>query len=428
MSKGKSATRAPRKEVKFGSLILAFTSQYHRLWWDKGSGAKSDVGFWHPIPPNGFHALGSTCISNYSDPNGDVGALCVKASSDTIPGTQKPALKRPTGYEFIWNDAGSKADEDGSCWRPIPPAGYVALGDVFAKGWKEPGLDAIMCVAKELASEGVVGRTLWTDRGSGASRDFGAWQIETIPKLSESSHGLFAVNSFTGRESHSQPSTSPVAYTLRLPVPVEESGEPSTPELKSKTRPPDHTPHVVDRVVTVPFTAVVDPDKTTDWRLQNSPFYRIERAVFYDLLIFDVNNTSTEQVKGRTVTAGISREQSETFSINTGVSVGYEGGVEAGGFSSTVTLQLSIELGYSTTRTVSVFQSEEQSAQLNTPPKTAAALWTAGNSLRVVRDDGTPVARSLEFGEANTAYFAAQYPPPSENGQGANYRRTRTKL
>lgn len=421
------AKAAVRREVQFGSLILAFTSRYNRIWTDEGSGAHNDVAFWQPVPPTGFHALGSIGLPHYNDPNGKVATLCVKAAAATLPGVEKPALKRPLRYNFVWNDAGSGATEDGSCWNPQAPDGYVALGSVFQRGYNPPSLEAVMCVAKELVYEGVLGETIWIDRGSGADRDFGAWQINTLANPADASHGLFAVNSFTGHSQDSKPGTSAVAYTLRLPVPVDEAGEAPVPQLNSKARPADRTTPVIDRIVTVPFTAVIDADKTTEWRIQNSPFYKVERSVFYDLLLFENNETSGEQIKSRTVTAGITKEQSQTFSINTGISISHEHGIETGFFAGKVTMELSIELGYSFTTTSSVFQSEEHMAQLTTQPGHASALWIAANSIRVVRDDGTPVARSLDFGEANTAYFTAQFPPAFESGQGARYRRTRTR-
>jgi Vacuolar protein sorting-associated protein 62 len=283
------ALEAVQLQVQFGDLVLRFTSSFEFRYNDRGSGANLDGSFWHPKPPTGFHALGSIGMSSYNDPNGKVAALCVKASEPLMPGLQKPALKPPTDYEFIWNDKGSGATHDGSCWRPLAPEGYVALGDVFAQGYNKPPLNDVMCVARELAFDGEVGVLIWNDKGSGANRDLSTYQINPSRAYRESSEGLFAVNSFVGVQNYSKPPTSPVANTLRLPVPVVESGEAPLPQLTSKTKPPAHTLPVVDRVVTVPFTAVIDGDKTIEWILQNSPFYTVQRSVYYDLLIFDDN-------------------------------------------------------------------------------------------------------------------------------------------
>ena len=419
------------KEVRFGDLILAFTSQFQLRWDSSGSNNSANpAAFYHPVPPAGFHALGSWGIGralSHFDPNGNIAMLCVKAAEDV---NGKAALARPTGYDFIWNDQGTGAQMDGSCWRPLPPDGYVALGDVFVKGYGKPELDDVMCVAKELVFEGLVGEHIWTDDGYGAKHgDFGAWQIDASREFRDAEDGLFTVGTFAGRNSHAKPSSSPVAYTLRLPLPTVSGGDAPKPTLNSRTRPAERTTPVVDRIVTVPFTAVIDPDKTLAWQLENSPFYDVERAVYYDLVIFEDNTTNRDQTKSQSISCGVTREKSETFSIDTGIKVSYESGVTLGGFSSKVAVELSIQLGYSTTTSVSVFQSVEETAELTAPAQHAAALWLEANSIRLIRSDNTPVGPSLSFPESNSSYLSAQFPMPSEGSSGGlKHRLYRSRL
>lgn len=398
------------KAERFGDLILQFTTRFELQWNDKGSGADHDVSFYRPIPPAGFHALGSIGQKGYDDPNGKVAALCVKAAEPT---SARPPLARPVRYDFIWSDRGSGADRNGSCWRPVPPAGYVALGDVFVKGYDAPTLDAVMCVARGLTFEGTIGKHIWTDSGSGANHDFSAWRVEVNRFFHEAEGGLFAVNSFVGASSTSRPSSSPVANTLRLPLPSRVVGKAEKPELTSREKPPEHTNPVVERIVTVPFTAVDDRNRPFAWIVENSPFYDIERSVCYDLVMFDDNTTDHMQRKSRTVTTGITKEQSETFSKITGVSVSYATGVEAGGFSTKASVQMSLQLGYSTTTSVAVFRSEQEQAVLSTPPRRAAAMWIEANTIQVIRSDDTAVAPELEFDAGSMSFVEAQYPPPA---------------
>ncbi len=416
------------KEVRFGDLVLAFTSQFTLRWSDADSGADRDAAFYHPVPPAGFHALGSIGIGKAAsafNPNGQVASLCVQAAA---PVAGKAPLARPVSYDYIWDDRGSGAGMDGSCWRPVPPSGYVALGDVFVNGYNPPSTEDVMCVATELVGEGIVGDWIWDDAGSGADRDFGAWEVEVSQAFRESTDGLFAVNSFVGNGSHAKPASSPVAWTLRLPLPVVQGGEPAKPSLDSRTRPADKTNAVIDRIVTVPFTAIIDNDKTFQWKIENSPFYDVERSVYYDLLIFEDNKTSLDQSKSRSVTTGITEEQSQTFSVTTGIKVSYESGVEAGGFSSKVGIEMSVELGYSTTKSVSVFRQVEDTAELNIPALHAAALWVEGNSIRLIRSDNTPVGPSLAFDTSNTSYLSAQFPVAMEAGPIARHRRISSRL
>ena len=47
----------------------------------------------------------------------------------------------PTAYGRIWSGAG------GAIWRAVPPAGYVAAGDLFAvDDGREPELSAMVCL------------------------------------------------------------------------------------------------------------------------------------------------------------------------------------------------------------------------------------------------------------------------------------------
>jgi len=40
-----------------GELIITYTNAYLWRWHDVGSGADNDGGYWHPVPPEGYHAL-----------------------------------------------------------------------------------------------------------------------------------------------------------------------------------------------------------------------------------------------------------------------------------------------------------------------------------------------------------------------------------
>ncbi|MBZ4416155.1 Vps62-related protein [Myxococcus sp. RHST-1-4] len=418
------------KEMQFGDLIITFTKKFEERWLDTGSGADADVGFYHPVPPAGFYALGSIGVSNNLSPNDRFASICVKAAN---PRSTTPALLPPKDFQFIWNDAGSGADEDGSCWRPVPPSqDYVALGDVFVRGHDKPKGTQVMCVHKSLVFEAVVGTRIWIDAGSGADRDFGAWQLDVSRAFRDTPDGVFAVNSFVGVASHDKPASAPVAWTLRLPLPTTELGEQAQPNLTSRSSPPDHTNPMVDRIVTVPFTAVADADKTLAWQVDNSPFYEVQRLVSFDLLLFDNNNTSRDQTKRASTTTGVSTSDTETFSVTTGVSVTMESGVELGVFSSKVSATISTELGYSSSRSISVMRSDTVDAELVTPAEHSGALWVQKQALRVVRGDGSSVAAPLTFrASAAAAFVERQFPAPQpdlENAPRTRTRRTRLQL
>lgn len=46
----------------------------------------------------------------------------------------------PLSYTRVWSGAG------GAIWRPVPPPGYVAVGDLVTCGDEEPELSAMVCL------------------------------------------------------------------------------------------------------------------------------------------------------------------------------------------------------------------------------------------------------------------------------------------
>lgn len=49
----------------------------------------------------------------------------------------------PAAFTRVWHGAG------GTIWRAVPPAGYVAAGDVFTTDDEEPELSAMVCLHGE---------------------------------------------------------------------------------------------------------------------------------------------------------------------------------------------------------------------------------------------------------------------------------------
>ncbi|WP_144394522.1 Vps62-related protein [Pleionea sediminis] len=378
-------------QKQFGDLILTFTDSFDLRWNDKGSGADRDGAYWHPNPPKGFHALGSVGVKGYSNINGVEAAMCVKA----VDGTD--ALKPPKSYELIWADHGSGADRDGSCWRPIAPEGYVALGDVFVNGYDNPSQNDIMCVRKDLTSRGVIGAEIWADHGSGADHDIDTFEILTNPKKIDAECGEFAVNTFVANNAYREPTDAPEINTLYLPFPVVQQADPQAPTLTSNNIPPAYSGKTIDRIVTVPFTAVKDDAFSTSWKVHNSPFYQVERQIAYRRELFNHNQTSINQTVSKTVTTGVSQTQTESFSHTTGISVTAESGVSFLGTGGKVSATVSVELGWESTTSVEEFRQDSILKQLVTPPEKSGALWAISYKLMLLREDNTHVGDQLVF-------------------------------
>lgn len=393
----------------FGDLELTFTDQYISTWNDRGSGASQDGAFYNPLAPSGFFPLAAIAVPNYENPSGKYVSICVKPAPG--PHTTAP-LAYPTRYEQIWDDGGSGASLDGSCWRPIPPVGYVAMGDIFVIGYNPPPTTAFQCVRADLVQQGTVAKeSIWKDRNSGARKDFSCWQINASESVIDREVGVFAVNSFVGIQNYNRPANSTsVVNNLRLPMPTVRQPNPPKPSLDSRIRPPGTTGETINCVVTVPFTAVSDDLYEIPWKVRNSPFYTLERTVFYKLVLFEDNRTSVEQERSTAVTTGVSQENSKTFSRETSVTVSSEVGIEAKGISASSSVSFTQSFGYSSSTAVTQFRQEEDTISLKTPPRRSAATWMEGNQFRLRRQNGTLTSSKLSFEPTDTATTSDQFP------------------
>ena len=145
-------------------LTIAYITDFDPLWWDHGSGVKTNCSFWRPKVPAGYFALGHFCWASHDNPTDKDIVLAVKG----VPGSD--ALKHPTGYGIIWNTIGSGVKRKCSVWMPFPPEGYVALGSVVSASESvPPAITEVMCVKNELVERGLVSKLIWSDEGSGAA-------------------------------------------------------------------------------------------------------------------------------------------------------------------------------------------------------------------------------------------------------------------
>ena len=73
--------------------------------------------------------------------------------------------------------------QSGSFWRPQPPHGYIALGDVACNGHDPPSTlftsKYAACIRGDLLSQGALDTAvLWTDQGSGAPMNVSIWNVK----------------------------------------------------------------------------------------------------------------------------------------------------------------------------------------------------------------------------------------------------------
>lgn len=169
------------ESIRFGNLLINFTTEFTWIWDNKGSPNASPVAIWRPLPSAEFlkdyFPLGDHAVADHTNINKKT---VVPVVAEAPPLTEEDrekgnALMPPDEYERVWDDKGSKAYTDGAIWRPIPPAGYVAMGLVSSHGYDRPSRNAVRCVRADLVIASYISDLIWNNRRSPAKLDFSAW-------------------------------------------------------------------------------------------------------------------------------------------------------------------------------------------------------------------------------------------------------------
>ncbi|MFC5828787.1 hypothetical protein [Nonomuraea insulae] len=381
------------KTQRYGDLELAFTSTF-----------KPALIAFNPVPPSGWRSLGTVLC----DPEADV-ALVVKDCS-----AQGDLLKAPTGYTPLakFELAGFIA---ATAWQPIPPSDdYVALGIYITAGdGHVPSADAMACVKKTHN-----GRT-YARRGELSQSSIrGVLRYNVNPPYpygDAEEHLILPVGTLSfARGDHPAPTAT--TYVLDLPAVVEKFDGPDTPDLENYNAPPAQT-FITDRAVTVPFYLVTDTSRSSRWKAENSPFYKLLRRRQFKLVRHvDFRGGGGGQIS-ETVEQGVSTEKSEEFWQSTGVTVGVTVGVEASakpfGMGTSISMETSVntsvESGYSSRTGVTSMQSKNVGVTYNVPAGHAGALWSESHEIIPVRaDDETITNATLTFD--NGYYIGRTYP------------------
>jgi hypothetical protein len=385
--------------IRYGALELAVTDQFTRRWDDRGSGASLHGAFFNPnldtAYAQGWRYMGSLAhVGNHEDISGRRATILVRGVNAADQMT-----KPPVRFDLIWRDQGSGANANGAVWRPVAPAGYVALGDVWGgwDSWDAPLLEYYACIRKDFGGrsyvrEATIGDLVWWDKKSGAHANVATYKIVPPAYPADSTERLILGADLHVAVGHYNTPDERV-YVLDVPASVVKKDPPPVPVLTSSQAPdPRETLPVINRIVTVPCTLIADPGKTLQWQVANSPFYQLERwASYYWQMHYDNTAGSAEQPVSQNVTTGISREKSEEFSKKTGVTVEASAGISFKGLGASVSTSTTTELGYSRRYGETQFSETTQVWPMVTPPRKACALWSPRHEIRSVRKDGTIV-------------------------------------
>jgi hypothetical protein len=382
-------------------LLITFSQTFEARYYQTGQ-------FWHPVTSNGFHALGSISLNYSGNPNGKEAVMVVKAKEGSN------ALAYPESY--IKRHQGGW----GSCWQPVPPDGYVAMGMVASGSFgSAPPLNDVVCIREDLVIAGAPGDIIWYYK-SGSTIVFVSWKIEP-PNTGPHDYAYLSPGTFlaegslyTGPDDLVPPSVHPVMNVLKvnLPMLAETPYQQYVPTLTGYDPPPDVTVPILARAMLVPCTVVNDPFYASDqpWRINNSPFYVLERQVFYKLKYHNYNQTSVLQHNSYIRTYGVTTTEGEEFWNETGVTVSVEAGVSIGIFTGKVTTTVSTSFGYSTMTSVAELQQDEFESGLDVPPGKAVAIWQRYSRFVLKRQNATSLepVKAWEFGI--NSYVTDEYP------------------
>ena len=382
-----------------GELTVTYVDSFNYIWHDEGSHAPNNCAFYHPVVPDGYHALGSLGVPNWSSPNGKYAMMVVKEEDGS------DALTEPTDYELIWEYKMRMIPYlvIASFWKPIPPNGYVAIGMVVTKLDSVPPSDYIACVREDLTIEGEAGAYIWHDEDTGMPRNLGCWRVDQ-PDCGPHDYCYLTAGTFVGWNNWSPPTYHDLLHILKVELPTLAEGDYQSylPQLTSFEEPPLESPPMMAKAMLVPCTIVNDLQYSGNlrWRIANSPFYRLERRVFYKRLYHNHNTSSQPQTNMVRIISGVTTTESQRFWEETSVEISVEAGISVGVFEGKVSTTVTETFGYETQTSVAELEQKEIETSVNTAPGYAAACWQKYNKYYLRRHNGTSfeTVYSWEFG------------------------------
>ncbi|NUT75082.1 Vps62-related protein [Pseudomonas sp. C1C7] len=410
--------------IKLGNLLINFTTEFHRIWDSKGSDSKPG-SFWRPTPaPDalpGYFPLGDFAAPGFDNINGKiiVAVVCEGPAEDGDTSPDK-ALSAPDDFERVWKDSSSGADADCTVWRPIPPAGYVAMGMVCSNGRDKPLTNTVRCVREDLVVASSVSREIWSDSGSGASQDFSAWAIE--PPSAEAGEIYFSPGTFIGVKSHGRPAANTAAYSLRAPIPMHIDTPPARPILLGHESPAPEEPAILTQTAHLPWFTVIDPALAPLEQFRTSPFYRLQRSDRYVLVGHGHNTGTTGQTFKWTAPRAQRMESLEAFTEVTTIRVSSEWPLYVSNPMALHTLlsssmRFSAKLGKAFTHTETSHIGWTTSAAVEVitriAKKTSLAVHVIESGYRLLREDGTQVANDVLYTDIDSLSLS-EYPPETE--------------
>jgi len=378
--------------IDTGELLISYTDQFQSIYSFSPAGW-NPVCFYKPIPPEGFYALGSYARGYSTDPNGNAAVMVVQAKpgSDAIVFTTDFTNLGP----YLHN--------------PIAPEGYKAMGQVCTGAYQTP--DPAVCIREDLTTPGTC-YLFWSYENNYHQVE-SAWGIYQ-PSADLHENAYLAPGMFIYESGIDDP-TGPLINVLNVSLPMlaEAPSQDYVPSLSSYDVPSDGVAPRMEKCLMVPCTIVKDGQYSSNmpWRIANSPFYRLERQVFYKYINhYDNSQGSVPQAFHWAITIGMSATESQTVWGETGVELSVEAGVSIYAVQSSITATVSRKFGYETMNSITELQTNTLTIDVNIPAHKAGALWQRYNRYVLYRHNGTELEQVTSWECGINSYVYDEYP------------------
>lgn len=388
--------------LQFKDLLISFTSDFVPLWNDKGSGARKAVSLWRPSASSDalgqFYSLGDIATDSYRNIN-QRKIVALVSDANKLNGT---ALRLPSGYELVWKDIGSGARAELSVWRPLAPEGYVAMGLVCGVDYEKPSLHAVRCVRADLVASAQPGELIWSDKGSGAQKDFSAWSI-TAASAAPGEINL-APGTFAGSERYTRP-TLPT-FALRLPLTAQLNELPAAPALFDYQAPVGTQTSSTVHHCELPWFSVNDPELSPIEQLNSSATYRLERTDRHLLTGFGHNATTASQPFMWNAAKGENGAHSRALASTCSVELGKGWPMTAHTFELSFSAHLSEQFAHTQNSAKGWNQASELEIITYVPASKAVAAYLIQSEYQLLRADGSQVAGAVSYINGDNVYVS----------------------
>ncbi len=144
-------------------------------WSTQGTSASQYLEFRRPKSPDGYSIVGDVLIT----------AAGESAIKTLVVADDQPGVARPLGYNWLWNDVGIGAHGPVSVWRPIPPKGFICLGDLAMNYHStEPPKEMMQCIHESYLQPAQKVVHQWDETNSNAKFPVSLWKGVAVNGLS----------------------------------------------------------------------------------------------------------------------------------------------------------------------------------------------------------------------------------------------------